>query len=1119
VYTVLYVDDEPDMLELGKFFLEQNGQFSVDTITSASAALSLMAEREYDAIISDYQMPGMDGIGFLQRVRGSGNTIPFILFTGRGREEIVIQALNEGVDFYLQKGGEPMSQFAELSHKILQAVSRRKAEIALSDSEQRLTDLINFLPDATFAIDTGGKVIAWNRAIEEMTGMPAADMLGKGDFEYALPFYGKRQPILVDMIFQPDEKIAEFYINIQRDGKTLSAESHLPQPKGRHIWILAKASPLYNRNGDITGAIEAIRDITESRELMEALRESEEQYRLLVENANDAIFLHEMLPDGRPGRYLMVNDIACQRLGYSRDEMLRMSAGDIASPGRSPGIREISERLQREGHITFEAIHRRKDGSGFPVENSIILFELKGRKVALSFARDITERKKSEADLHQTEERIRDSEEFLRTVITGAKEGIIVYDRDLRIMLWNRFMEEMTGLPAAEVLGKKAVEIFPFIREKGIEALMNKALAGISTASPDFEFLIRSTGRKGWVKGIYSPNYNAHGAIIGVIGIVRNVTERKQAEELIRDSERFIREVITSAKEGIIVYDRELRYVIWNRFMENISGIPAADLLGKKAIEVFPHLEDLGIQLLLQRALSGETVESPDTQPAVNYHGKKRWMKGIYSPHYDAQGNIIGVVGIVRDVSAQREMEASLKDSEERYRNVVEDQTEFISRFLPDGTHVFVNEAYCRYFGLKRDEILGHRFRPKIPAEDKNLVKQFFESLTPDHPVDNIEQRIIMPDGTIRWQRWSDRAIFDKDGKLQEYQSVGRDITERKHADEALKESEEWFSVILNAAQVGIILVDAESHKILGANPKALALLGASNRDITNAVCHKFICPAEEGKCPVTDLGQVVNSSERILITKDGENLPIMKTVVSTQIGTRKVLVESFIDITERKATEAALRESNRKLNLLSSITRHDINNQLLAVLGYTQLAALMTPDPIVGDFLAKITTAVDTIQHQIEFTRTYQDLGVHAPAWFRVCDVIRGVRPPEVSLVCTCGACEIFVDPMITKVFFNLFDNAVRYGERVTTVTVGCEETGDEMVITFADNGIGIPLDEKQKIFEKGYGRHTGFGLFLAREILAITGISIFETGTHGKGARFEIAVPKGAYRSGGSH
>ena len=111
--SILYVDDEPGMLDIGKLFLERGGQFSVDIITSAPAALTLLDSKKYDAVIADYQMPEMDGIEFLKRVRTSGNIIPFILFTGRGREDIVIQALNAGADFYLQKGGEPVSQFTE----------------------------------------------------------------------------------------------------------------------------------------------------------------------------------------------------------------------------------------------------------------------------------------------------------------------------------------------------------------------------------------------------------------------------------------------------------------------------------------------------------------------------------------------------------------------------------------------------------------------------------------------------------------------------------------------------------------------------------------------------------------------------------------------------------------------------------------------------------------------------------------------------------------------------------------------------------------------------------------------------------------------------------------------
>ena len=208
MYSVLYVDDEAALLEIAKIFLEQEGEFSVSISISAQEALDSLAISSYDAIISDYQMPGMDGIEFLKKVRASGSTVPFILFTGRGREEVVIQALNAGADFYLQKGGDPAAQFAELAHKIRQAISRRQAEFSLIESEKRLADIINFLPDATFAIDRSGKVIAWNRAIEEMTGVAAADILGKGEYEYAIPFYGTRRKILIDLIFEPDDIIA-----------------------------------------------------------------------------------------------------------------------------------------------------------------------------------------------------------------------------------------------------------------------------------------------------------------------------------------------------------------------------------------------------------------------------------------------------------------------------------------------------------------------------------------------------------------------------------------------------------------------------------------------------------------------------------------------------------------------------------------------------------------------------------------------------------------------------------------------------------------------------------------------------------------------------------------------
>lgn len=171
---------------------------------SAQEGLDALKARRYDAIISDYQMPVMNGLEFLKEVRRLYGTVPFILFTGKGREEVVIEAINNGVDFYLQKGGDPRVQFTEPGHKVIQAVTRREAEKSLVESRKRLAEIIDFLPDATFAIDTGGVVITWNKAIERLTGVKSDDIVGRGNYEYAIPFYLERRPILIDLVIRDE---------------------------------------------------------------------------------------------------------------------------------------------------------------------------------------------------------------------------------------------------------------------------------------------------------------------------------------------------------------------------------------------------------------------------------------------------------------------------------------------------------------------------------------------------------------------------------------------------------------------------------------------------------------------------------------------------------------------------------------------------------------------------------------------------------------------------------------------------------------------------------------------------------------------------------------------------
>jgi signal transduction histidine kinase len=228
---------------------------------------------------------------------------------------------------------------------------------------------------------------------------------------------------------------------------------------------------------------------------------------------------------------------------------------------------------------------------------------------------------------------------------------------------------------------------------------------------------------------------------------------------------------------------------------------------------------------------------------------------------------------------------------------------------------------------------------------------------------------------------------------------------------------------------------------------------------------------------------------------------------------------EMQTEIREKTLAQEALLQANTKLGLLNSITRHDILNGLAALLGYLEIGSMKTEDPAILSDISKEKEIAELIQRQIAFTKDYQDIGFHKPAWQDVRDSIAKARMGQktglVTIDIRIQSLEIFADLLLEKVFFNLIDNALRYGgPKMTTIRFSAHPLGESMIIVVEDDGEGIAGEDKKNLFRRGFGRHTGYGLFLIREILSITGIRIDETGVPGTGARFGIAVPKGSYR-----
>jgi signal transduction histidine kinase len=220
----------------------------------------------------------------------------------------------------------------------------------------------------------------------------------------------------------------------------------------------------------------------------------------------------------------------------------------------------------------------------------------------------------------------------------------------------------------------------------------------------------------------------------------------------------------------------------------------------------------------------------------------------------------------------------------------------------------------------------------------------------------------------------------------------------------------------------------------------------------------------------------------------------------------------------ELERTKEAFRIANKKLNLLSTITRHDIINHLTSLMGYMDISEDMTDDPAHRELIRKEQMIAEAIHRQLEFTRNYQDIGIREPIWHSLPDQFEEIRKTfhyeSIQLSSSMEQVQIYADPLFPLICHNLTDNSIRHGGDLHTIHFSTRRENENLIVVYEDDGCGVPDHEKEKIFERGYGKHTGLGLFLAREILSITGLSIQETGIPGKGARFEITVPPDCYR-----
>lgn len=629
-------------------------------------------------------------------------------------------------------------------------------------------------------------------------------------------------------------------------------------------------------------------------------------------------------------RIIDVNENALAVLELSRNDLIGNRIDEIKSPLLSRlSVPEVISEIQTSGEVQREfVVTRQNEDYHYRVRLIPSIFD-NGMEGLTVIGEDITEQ-------IRFEERLMVSEARFRAIVEDQIDFICRWHPDGTVTFINESLGRYIGIPCRDAVGKSIFSyIFPEDRIRVEERL---AILRDTRQAQSIE--IRALDRGGtyrwhqWnTRGIFDKN----GTLIECQSVGWDITELKQSQEALRQSEMLYKTILDNIQDVYYRVDREGNLIMASPSMAMLLGYSSLqELLGQNIAQklyLYPKEREIFLSRLYREKMVADyevTLKKKDGTPVIvstNSH-----------LIYDTEGSVTGVEGILRDISLRKQTEQALQESEQRYRNIVEDQTEFICRFRPDGTHVFVNEAYCRYFGLSREKIIGHRFRPEIHPEDLDRMEHILSSLTPDHPVETIVHRIIMPDGRIRWQRWSDRAIFDHAGHVIEYLSVGRDITEKEEQALKIRESEERFRMITEFSPFPISFFSS-SGKCQYLNKKFKNIFGYTMDDIPTRKDWFFKAfPDAADRMNALNTWKTARGDDRQdgakpllfpVMCKDGEIRRIQFCPITLSSGEQFVVYEDYTDKTE----------SDRLRSVLASI----VNSSNDAIIGKTLEGTIMS--------------------------------------------------------------------------------------------------------------------------------------------------------------------------------
>jgi PAS domain S-box-containing protein len=1089
---VLHVDDDTSFLKTAKPILEMQGAFQVDMAPNVEEAIEKMKTKEYDIVVCDYQMPGKDGLQFLKELRENGNNIPFIVFTGKGREEVAIKALNLGADGYFSKTGSPETVYGELAHGVRLAIGRKKAEMEIWQRKERLRAILASSPDAIIISDLNGNIVDCNEATLRLTGYSSKEeIVGKSSFEFIAEKDRERALKNLEKTFS--------------QGTTKNLEYALLKKGKKEYQGELSASVLKDSSGNLVGFVAVLRDITERKIAEEALKESEEKYRNLFENARDVIVTFDLR-----GNVTSVNK-AVAEYDFKMDEFVGKNMLKFVSkkywPKLLKELGKIAQGKSIEGELELNTPNGKKiaEYKSNPIkrQNRIAGFQ--------SILRDVTERKKAEDALRESEEKYKD-------LFENAMDVILTLDLKGNITAVNSSVMRF-GYKKEDLVGKSVLD---FIFKEYWPTVM-KDLSQVTEGEP-----VRNETEIVVPAGNILVEYNARAIlkennVTGVQINLRDVTERKRVEEAVRSSEAKLRAILASSPEAISVSDLNAKLIDCNEAFLKLHGyVSKEELIGTSWFDVIAPQNRSKIQDTMKKLLEHGYIKNIEL--ALLKRGSQEFLGELSaSLVLDSSGKPTSIVVVARDITERKKMEEELKESEERLRNLYESVPDALGVYVgKEGHLIHYNKAFKKTFGYSEEELKNKTHLDFIHPDYRAMLAREYRT---EHPEDKLPFRckvdLMNKNGEIIPTEIS-VGPYKKKGRIIGVEVVHRDITERKKAEQTILESQKKFERLFMDNPEPAVSLDQNFH-ILDVNPRFTALFGYALHEIKGKHINDVTVPKEKMKeAEMLDrkLTNDIVYHDTVRKRKDGSLVPVSISAAPLIIN-NQILghVAVYKDISQLKKTERELAIMNEKLCVVGGLTRHDVRNKLSAITGNTYLAKKeLASDSKVLDYLNEMEKAVQQIVRIFEFAKAYEMLGAEELVYINVEKTVdeaislfshlRGVKIKN-----DCHGLSVLADSLLRQLFYNLIDNSLKHGQKTTGLKVYYEKADqNQLKLIYEDDGAGIAAADKPKLFTEGYstGGGSGYGLYLIKKMTEVYGWTIQETGEPSKGARYVMTIPR---------